>query len=93
MKGILFVGSRHVPIPINDLVLIRQELIQIFDTLSILQQQLRFAWLRFPPFDEIEDCDWCTISRKKVIKVTRCRNKEGINDANLGRVRIKKLKS
>jgi hypothetical protein len=79
---LLFVGARHVPSPIHHSFLSWEELIEIFDTLCILVQQLGFTWNRLSSFDQVQNCDRSPISSEDIIKMSRSRRIERIHDAN-----------
>lgn len=59
---LLLICPRHIPCAINHLLTLRQELIQVVDTLGVLFQELAFAGLRFPTLDEVKNHDRGSVS-------------------------------
>lgn len=73
---------RHVPSNVAHLLAFGQELVEVFDTLAVLGQELGLAWHGFLALDQVEDENWRTVAAKKVVKVLGRRSVEWVLDCD-----------
>lgn len=72
VQGLPLRGLGHVPGNVAHLLALWQELVEVLNAFSILDEELRLAWHSLLALDKVEDEDRRAVAAKEVIEVPCC---------------------